>query len=64
MFDHDTAHSSSRQWIERCAERLLRHHVVTADEAAELAFELLASMGTEGCPERAADDLLRMTTEV
>lgn len=64
MSDHDTALFASRQWIKRCAERLLRHQVVTDDEATELAFELLASMGAEGCPERAADDLLRVTAEV
>lgn len=54
----------SNQWIERCAQRLLRHGVVTPQEAAELARELHASIGGEGCPERMADDVFRMPLEV
>ena len=64
MSHHDIAQHASRQWIQRCAERLLKHGLVTPDEATNLAAELLASMGTEGCPERVADDLLRMPAEV
>lgn len=60
MSDHET----STQWIQRCAGRLQRHHIVSADEAAELASELLACMGPDGCPERAADELLRIPMEV
>ena len=64
MSEHNPTPASSRQWIERCAQRLLRHRVVTAQEAAELARELHASMGGQGCPERLADDVFRMPLEV
>jgi hypothetical protein len=60
MVDHDPAHL----WTARCAQHLLRHRIVSEAEAAELATELLACVGTERCPERAADDFFRMPTEV
>jgi hypothetical protein len=50
------------QWLRRCAQRL--QHVMPPDEATDLAHELLASMGIDGCPERAADELLRMPAEI
>lgn len=64
MSELNTAHAASHQWIARCTQRLLRHHIVTAEEAADLAQELLSSVGADRCPERAADDLLRMPAEV
>jgi len=64
MSDHNLTQASSRQWIERCAQRLLRHRVVTAQEAADLARELHASQDGESCPERMADDVFRMPLEV
>lgn len=62
--EQNPTHASSRQWIERCAQRLLRHRIVTPEEAADLARELHASIGGEGCPERMADDVFRMPLEV
>jgi len=64
MSEYNTTGPAHTQWIERCAQRLLRHHIVTPDEAAELACELLACIGAEGCPERAADNMLRCAMEV
>jgi hypothetical protein len=64
MSEHNTVHALSHQWIDRCAQRLLRHRIVTPEEAADLAHELLASVGAEACPERAADDVFRMPAEV
>jgi hypothetical protein len=58
MHEHDIAH----QWLQRCAQRLQRHRMTPA-EATELASELLASTGLGRCPERIADDLLRMPAE-
>lgn len=58
-----SAQTPPRQWIERCAQRLLQHRIVTPGEAAQLARELHASIGGEGCPERVADDLFRIPAE-
>ena len=52
------------QWVRRCAERLQRRHRVEPDVASELAAEALATVGEQGCPERAADELLRMPMEM
>jgi len=54
MPERDTAD----QWLRRCAQRL--QNVIPPEEANDLAHELLVSMGVDGCPERAADELLRM----
>jgi hypothetical protein len=64
MTEHLQQHPASATWIDRCAQRLLRHHIVTPEEAAELARELHASIGGRGCPEQLADDLFRMPLEV
>ena len=64
MSEQNPTLASSNQWIERCAQRLLRHRVVTVEEAAELARELHASIDGQGCPERMADDVFRMPLEV
>jgi hypothetical protein len=64
MTEHLQQHPASTSWIARCAQRLLRHHIVTPEEAAELARELHASIGGRGCPEQLADDLFRMPLEV
>jgi hypothetical protein len=64
MTEHLQQHPASTSWIDRCAQRLLRHHIVTPEEAAELARELHASIGGRGCPEQLADDLFRMPLEV
>jgi hypothetical protein len=51
----------STQWIDRCADRLQRRQRVSRDLATELAREAFACMGRDGtCPERVADDMLRM----
>jgi hypothetical protein len=64
MTELQHAHPASSAWIDRCAQQLLRHRIVTPQEAAELARELHASFGGQGCPERLADDLFRMPSEV
>ncbi len=61
MSEHDTSNS----WVRRCAQRLQWRHGMTPDVATELATETFACVGSDGgCPERAADEMLRMPMEV
>ena len=64
MSEHSTAHALSHQWVARCAQRLLQFRLITPEEAADLAHELLTCGGAEAGPERAADDVFRMPAEI
>lgn len=64
MSEHSATHALSHQWVARCMQRLLQHRIVTPEEAADLAHELFTSVGTDACPERAADDVFRIPAEI
>jgi hypothetical protein len=53
-------HPQAARWIERCAIRIEARHMLPAPDARELATEVFKCVGDHACPERAADELLRL----